>query len=57
MAGQIAGKNENMLFKTVSGESNASTDEMVAPWQQTTLPIILPKYDLNQIWNANDSTK
>ena len=43
-----------MSFKTVSGESNACTDEMVAPWEQTTLPTILSKYDLNQIYNANE---
>ena len=30
----------NVSFKTVSGESNACTDEMVAPWEQTTLPTI-----------------
>ena len=44
----------NVSFKTVSGESNACTDEMVAPWEQTTLPTILSKYDLNQIYNANE---
>ena len=37
----------NVSFKTVSGENNACTDEMVAPWKQTTLPTILSKYDLN----------
>ena len=26
---------------------------MVGPWKQTTLPAILSKYDLNQIYNAN----
>ena len=31
-------KRFNVSFKTVSGESNACTDEMVAPWEQTTLP-------------------
>ena len=38
----------------VSGESNACTDEMVAPWEQTTLPTILSIYDLNQIYNAEE---
>ena len=42
-----------MSFKTVSGESNACTDEMVAPWERTTLPTIFSKYDLNQIYNAD----
>ena len=44
-----------MSFKKVSGdESNACTDEMVTPWEQTTLPTILSKYDLNQIYNADE---
>ena len=44
-------KRFNVSFKTVSGESNACTDEMVAPWEQTTLPTILFKHDLNLIYN------
>ena len=44
-------KRLNVSFKTVSGESNACTDEMVAPWEQTTLPTILFKHDLNQIYS------
>ena len=40
-------KRFSVSFKTVSGENNACTDEMVAPWKQTTLPTILSKYDLN----------
>ena len=47
-------KRFNVSFKTVSGESNACTDEMVAPWEQTTLPTILSKYDFNQIYNADE---
>ena len=31
-------KRLNVSFKTVSGESDACTDEMVAPWKQTKLP-------------------
>ena len=27
---------------------------MIAPWEQTTLPTILSKYDLNQIYNADE---
>ena len=46
-------KRFNVSFKTVFGESNACTDEMVVPWEQTTLPTILSKYDLNQISNAD----
>ena len=48
-------KRFNVSFKTVSGESNPFTDEMIAPWDQTTLPTILSKYDLNQIYNADES--
>ena len=47
-------KRFNVSFKTVSGESNACNDKMVAPWEQTTLPTILSKYDLNQIYNADE---
>ena len=55
MAGWIAGKKRfNVSFKTVSSESNASTDEMIAPWEQNTLPTILSKYDLNQIYNTDE---
>ena len=46
-------KRSNVSFKTVSGESHACTDEMVATWEQTTLPTILSKYGLNQIYNAD----
>ena len=31
-------KQFNVSFKTASGESNACTDEMVAPWEQTSQP-------------------
>ena len=27
---------------------------MVTPWEQTTLPTILSKYDLNQIYNTDE---
>ena len=47
-------KRFNVSFKTVSSESNACTDEMVAPWEQTTLPVILSKYDLNHIYNTDE---
>ena len=47
-------KRFNVSFKTVSGESNACNDKMVAPWEQTTLPTILSKYDHNQIYNADE---
>ena len=47
-------KRFNESFKTVSDESNACTDEMVALLEQTTLPTILSKYDLNQIYNVDE---
>ena len=47
-------KQFNVSFKTVSGKSNACTDKMVAPREQTTLPTILSNYDLNQIYNADE---
>ena len=45
-------KQFNVSFKTVSGESNACTDEIVTPSEQATLPTILSKYHLNQIYNT-----
>ena len=47
-------KRYNVSFKTVSGEANACTSEMVAPWEETTLPTILSKYKLNKIYNADE---
>ena len=47
-------KRFNVSFKTVSCENNACTNEMVALWEQTTLPTYLSKYDLNQIYNADE---
>ena len=47
-------KRFNVSFKKVFGESNACTYEMVVPWEQITLPTILSKYGLNQIYNADE---
>ena len=41
-------------FKTISGESNSVTDEMTAPWNETTLPTILSRYPLENIFNADE---
>ena len=46
-------KRYNVSFKTVSGEANACTSEMVTPWGETTLPIILSKYKPNQIYSTD----
>ena len=47
-------KRFNLSFKAVSGESNVCTNEMVAPWEQTTLPTIFSKYDHNQIYDTGE---
>ena len=41
-------------FKTVPGEGNSCTAEMTAPWKETTLPTILSKYELDEIYNADE---
>ena len=41
-------------FKTISGESNSVTEEMTAPWNETTLPTILSRYSLENIFNADE---
>ena len=35
-------------------ESKSVTDEMIAPWTETTLPIILSRYPLANIFNADE---
>ena len=47
-------KRYNVSFKKISGEGNACTDEMTAPWAETTLPTMLSKYELNQIYNVDE---
>ena len=44
----------NVSFKTVSGESKAVTPEMVAGWNETTLPTLLSNYGLENIYNADE---
>ena len=44
----------NVYFKTVSGESKAVTSEMVAGWNDTTLPTLLSDYDLENIYNDDE---
>ena len=43
-----------MSFKNISGESKAVTEEMTAPWTETTLPTILSRYLLENIFNADE---
>ena len=44
----------NFTFKAVSGEGNAVTPEMTASWSETCLPTILSKYELKDIYNADE---
>ena len=41
-------------FKEVSGESEKVTKEMTAPWKETALPTILARYQLKDIFNADE---
>ena len=38
----------------ISGESKSVTEEMTAPWTETTLPTILSRYPLENIFNADE---
>ena len=40
-------------FKELSGESEKVTKEMTAPWEKATLPTILARYQLKDIFNAD----
>ena len=44
----------NVSFKTVSGESKAVTPEIVAGWNETTLPALPSNYGLENIYDANE---
>ena len=41
-------------FKSIVGESKSVEDSMTAPWTETTLPTILSKYELKDIFNADE---
>ena len=43
-----------MSFKNISGESKSVTEEMTAPWTETTLSTILSGYPLENIFNADE---
>ena len=43
-----------ITFKEVSGESEKVTKEMTAPWEGTTLPTVLARYQLKDIFNADE---
>ena len=44
----------NISFKEVSGESKSVTPEMTAAWKETSLPTILSRYELKDVYNANE---
>ena len=43
-----------ITFKDVSGESEKVAKDMTAPWEETTLPTILARYQLKDIFNADE---
>ena len=47
-------KRFSVSFKVVSGESAAVTDEMVSPWRETTLPTILSRFELRNIFIVDE---
>ena len=44
----------NMSFKAITGEEKSVTPEMTSSWLETYLPTILPRYDLKDIYNADE---
>ena len=44
----------NISFKIIGGESKSATKQMVASWNETALPTRLSKYDLTDIFNADE---
>ena len=44
----------NISFKVIGGESKSVTKHIVVPWNETTLPTLLSKYDLKYIFNADE---
>ena len=44
----------NVSFKTIAGEEKSVTPEMTSSWLETYLPTILSRYDLKDIYNADE---
>ncbi|XP_002166090.2 tigger transposable element-derived protein 4-like [Hydra vulgaris] len=44
----------NVSFKTVCGEGNSCTSEMTTQRKETTIPTILSRYKLDEIYNADE---
>ena len=47
-------KRNSISFKVVAGESASVTEEMVAPWTETTLPTILSQFKAEDIYNVDE---
>ena len=43
-----------VTFKEVSGESEKVTKEVTAPWEETFLPTILARYQLKDVFDADE---
>ena len=44
----------NIVHRAISGEEKSCTPEMTASWEQTHLPTILSRYELKDIFNADE---
>ena len=44
----------DISFKTISGKAKLFTEEMTAPWLETTLPTILSRYPLENMFNGDE---
>ena len=44
----------NVTFREASGEKKSRTPEMTASWKETHLPTILSRYELKDIFNADE---
>ena len=44
----------NVSFKAIAGEEKSVTPEMTSSWLETYLPTILSRYDLKDIYNADE---
>ena len=47
-------KRNSIAFKVVAGESASVSEEMVAPWIETTLPTILSQFKPEDIYNVDE---
>ena len=43
-----------ITFKGVFGESEKVTQEMTAPWEETTLPTILARCQIKDVFNVDE---